>query len=565
MKIDPEVTAEANLNWGKAVADSFAKLGIFDVFFSPGSRSTPLILGFERNTNFSTYPVLDERSAAFIALGFSKRTSKPTILVCTSGSALTHWFPAVVEASHSGIPLFLLSADRPPELQNCGAGQTINQINLFGSFVRSFHQICLPELKTKPVNKLINSINEAFLNCLGQNPGPVHLNFPFREPFLSSKTETFIDLDYPKLNTKFFAPDKNQYAQEIKSISNEITNSNKPIIIAGEFAQPDHLLKWLNNYSIPVFCDSLSPLRNINFKNRILRYENLLRDKAFINNHTPDLVIILGPLPTSKTLRQWIDKSGSKRIIIEPRGINVDPLNSPSSKYSLPYEYLEKLIFRKVDPNWANKWTSKEQIISSILFTTLSEELPDFEGKLSYLLSLHIPINCQLHVANSMPIRDVEWFWNAGDKRIRLYGNRGVNGIDGTVGTAIGIAHKSCVPTFLLTGELGFLHDSNALLFSKQFEGSLNIFLINNKGGGIFENLNVVEQPEFEKCFATPQDCNFENLCLAHKVDFKQPKNWNEVVTLIQNPIKQGIRIIELKTDRKSDKEMRQKLLSIRA
>ena len=164
-----------------------------------------------------------------------------------------------------------------------------------------------------------------------------------------------------------------------------------------------------------------------------------------------------------------------------------------------------------------------------------------------------------------MPIRDVEWFWNAGDKRIRLYGNRGVNGIDGTVGTAIGIAHKSCVPTFLLTGELGFLHDSNALLFSKQFEGSLNIFLINNKGGGIFENLNVVEQPEFEKCFVTPQDCNFENLCLAHKVDFKQPKNWNEVVTLIQNPIKQGIRIIELKTDRKSDKEMRQKLLSIRA
>ena len=131
----------------------------------------------------------------------------------------------------------------------------------------------------------------------------------------------------------------------------------------------------------------------------------------------------------------------------------------------MPYEYLEKLIFRKVDPNWANKWTSKEQIISSILFTTLSEELPNFEGKLSYLLSLHIPINCQLHVANSMPIRDVEWFWNAGDKRIRLYGNRGVNGIDGTLGTAIGIAHKSCVPTFLLTGELGFLHDSNALLF----------------------------------------------------------------------------------------------------
>ena len=192
MKFDPELTAQANSNWGKIVANSLDKLGINDVFFSPGSRSTPLIIGFERNKNINCYPVLDERSAAFIALGFTKRTGIPSVLVCTSGSALTHWFPAVVEASYSGIPLFLLSADRPPELQECGAGQTINQFNLFGSFTRSFHQISPPETSLNAINALCSNIETAYFKSIGQNPGPVHLNFPFREPFLPQRREDIL-------------------------------------------------------------------------------------------------------------------------------------------------------------------------------------------------------------------------------------------------------------------------------------------------------------------------------------------------------------------------------------
>lgn len=563
MKFDPELTAQANFNWGKIVANSLDKLGINDVFFSPGSRSTPLIIGFERNKNINCYPVLDERSAAFIALGFTKRTGTPSVLVCTSGSALTHWFPAVVEASYSGIPLFLLSADRPPELQECGAGQTINQFNLFGSFVRSFHQISPPETSLNAIKDLCSNIESAYFKSMGQNPGPVHLNFPFREPFIPQICEDILINQKFNFNKITKNPPVETIEKKIDDIEQEISGFKRPIIIAGEFVPAEEIISWLEKHPIPIICDSLSPLRNTNFHNRILRYENLLRDLSFAKSFLPDLFIILGPLPTSKTLRQWIDSSNSKRIVIEHRGLNVDPLSSPSKRFQLQHKCLKYIKFKDIEFDWLKNWISHQEMVENKLELEFAKELPCFEAKLSYLLSLHLPNECQLHTANSMPIRDLEWFWQAGDKKIFLSGNRGVNGIDGTLGTAIGIAHKAKKATFLLTGELAFLHDSNSLLFSKEFEGSLNIFLINNQGGGIFENLAVSNQPEFEKCFATPQNCNFEYLCKANNVEFSKPKTWEETIPLIEKPIEQGIRLIEFNTDRKSDKKVRKKFLSI--
>ena len=562
MKEDDELIAQANQTWGAIVASTLHELGVVNIFFSPGSRSTPLVLGFERHPKLTCTPVLDERSAGFIALGFSKRTQRPSAILCTSGSALTNWFPAVVEASYSGTPIILLSADRPPELQECGAGQTINQVNLFGAFVRSFYQISVPELSAKSINKLRSSIADSHSCCLGQNPGPVHLNFPFREPFHSkNKTKS---RSLPSLQTrKVGIISERDRIKNIDSIRTKISDAKYPVVIAGEHAPGQEVINWLSNYDIPVLCDSLSPLRNTAFPNRILRYENLLRHSRFAQENIPDLVLALGQLPTSKTLRKWINDTNCKRIVIEPRGINVDPLSTPSQSVNLPYKDLTKLIFRKTDQDWLQKWTHPERLIESNLIRIFSQELPNFEGKVARMLSLHIPDKSLLHVANSMPIRDIEWFWHAGNKEVKLFGNRGVNGIDGTLGTAIGIAHQSSNVTFLLTGELGFLHDSNALLFASQFEGSLNILLINNDGGGIFENLPIAGQPEFEKCFATPQYINFKNLCQSHNIDYKKPKNWKDVIKLIKKPIKNGIRVVEIKTDRKSDIKTRQKLLAI--
>ena len=192
-----ESIAKSNQAWGQIVADTLHDLGISTVFFSPGSRSTPLVLGFERHAEIECFPVLDERSAAYIALGYSKRTQIPCVLLCTSGSAPTHWFPALTEANHNSVPILVLSADRPPELRDCGAGQTINQIKIFGSFVRSFHEIDLPSLDSNSVNNLRTTLVQAYTATLGLNPGPVHLNFPFYEPFIPDQWNAPLTL--PKL------------------------------------------------------------------------------------------------------------------------------------------------------------------------------------------------------------------------------------------------------------------------------------------------------------------------------------------------------------------------------
>lgn len=559
MNHNSESTAQANFIWGRIVAHTLHELGITQVFFSPGSRSTPLILGLERHQYISCIPVLDERTAAFLALGFSQRTKQPTVLLCTSGSAVTHWFPAIAEASHSGIPLLLLSADRPDELQDCASGQTINQKELFGSFVRGFHQIPHPTLEPSSFHSLQSTLAHAYSQSITLNPGPVHLNFPFREPFIPTQSPppySLSSLPKSKIPTPIAG-------EEISKINQAVKSFSRPLIIAGEFAPVSVICDWLSKYPVPVLCDSLSPLRETPLPGRILRYENILRDSKFTKQNRPDLIIVLGPLPTSKTLRNWVDQSGARRIIIEPRGISVDPLSSTSQSFSIEFPCLTTVHFPNCEEGWVESWRNAEERVEEKLNVAFSERLPFFEGKLSHILSQYLPAGSFLQVANSMPIRDIEWFWSGSEKDRKIFGNRGVNGIDGTLGTALGLAHKANKPTFLLTGELAFLHDSNALLFQNQLVGNLTIFLINNQGGGIFEHLPIADQPEFEKCFATPQDCDFSKLCQAHGIEFIRPQSWDEIINLIEIPIQSGIRVIEIKTDRKKDKETRKRLLAL--
>ena len=559
MKQHPNDIAKANSLLGYNFAKTLEKIGIKNIFFSPGSRSTPLILGIERHSNIELTPVLDERTAAFIALGKSKRDQFPTGLICTSGSALTHWFPAVTEACHSSIPIFLFSADRPLELQDCAAGQTIDQQNIFGKFVREFHQMETPSLERSFTAYLGNTLQLAFRQSIGLNPGPVHLNFPLREPFLPASFEE-PDIVSDEKDIQNFRP---SYPNSCKSITEIVSSCKRPLIIAGQFTTKKSLQIWLDNKNIPVLCDSLSPGRHTGHSSVILRYENLLRDFSFTQKARPDLIIVLGPLPTSKTLRKWIDDSDAKRIIIEPRGVNVDPLSSESTSFQIEYGQLANISFPVFEFGWANLWIDADQKIEKKLATFFSATFDIFEGKLAYLLSLHLPKKSQIFIANSMPMRDFEWFWlNISSDRI-LLGNRGVNGIDGTLGTAIGMAHKSNKPNFLVTGDLAFLHDSNALLFAKQFQGNLTVFVINNGGGGIFEHLPIAKEPEFEKCFATPQSVDLEKLCSTFKVKHELLSSWTEIIERIKKPAESGIHVIEILTNRKKDRQIRQKLLSM--
>ena len=559
MNLNSESTAQANFVWGDVVARTLHELGISMVFFSPGSRSTPLVLALERHPSIDCASVLDERTAAFLALGYSRRTQKPAVILCTSGSAVTNWFPAIAEASHSSVPLLFLSADRPEELQNCASGQTIDQVNLFGSFVRGFHQIPLPDLDPTAIQSLRSALTQAYFQSMDLNPGPVHLNFPFREPFLPLKLPDPVELS-PLITMAPSKLDSDRAVDEISRLANQFV---KPLIIAGEHAPAAFILDWLSKYPTPVLCDSLSPLREYPLSTKILRYENLLRDSSFAQQAKPDLIIVLGPLPTSKTLRSWIDQIGAERLVIEPRGISVDPLTSTSHSFQLEYSRLSLIELPICGNEWVKLWSSAEKSVEKKLELAFSEQNDFFEGKLVRQLSKNLPEHSYLQVSNSMPIRDLEWFWYAKEKKRKIFGNRGVNGIDGTLGTALGLAHLSDSPAFLLTGELAFLHDSNALLFHAQFMGSLTVFIINNKGGGIFENLPVAGEPEFEKCFATPQECDFSLLCEAHGIEFICPSTWEEISGLIQHPIATGVRVIEMKCDRKKDRETRRRLLSL--
>jgi 2-succinyl-5-enolpyruvyl-6-hydroxy-3-cyclohexene-1-carboxylate synthase len=558
MNPDSKSTALANEAWGCMVAKSLVDLGIGTVVFSPGSRSTPLVLGCENQVGLETIPILDERTAGFFALGLSKRLARPTALICTSGSAVANWFPAVVEADHSGTPLLLLSADRPPELQDCGAGQTINQVELFGRFTRAFHQIPLPSQSLESLKALAETINLAHSQSMGQNPGPVHLNFPFREPLFTGNGQS-LSIELP--STPFQATKPKEEESNKTQVLGILAKSKRLLVVAGEHAPAQTFESWTGELSPPILCDSLSPLRESGHPNAVLRFENLLRNEGFLKNAEPDLILQVGPLPTSKTLRNWLGELHVPRVVLEPRGINVDPLDGPSQSFDLSYSKTASMNPPVCEKGWSDLWMKSDGQVEARFDRFFSEEDNWFEGKVARVLSQHVPKESCIQVANSMPIRDLEWFWKGNGKQRRLFGNRGANGIDGTLGTALGLAHKNSKATYLLTGELAFLHDSNALLASSILSGSLTVILLNNGGGGIFENLPVAKLSAFEKCFATPQNCDFKILCKAHGVAHHEPKDRQTLIDLLQAPPKQGMQVLEIKTDRKKDRLTRLDLL----
>ena len=413
-------------------------------------------------------------------------------------------------------------------------------------------------MEQEQIHNLQTILQTAHSKTIGSNSGPVHINFSFREPLWPNSDST------PKLPSfaslvRSTPSDQTEHSESTDDLA-YISQASRPVVIAG-LNTPSCLPQAFQ--SIPILCDSLCALRETKHPARILRFENLLRCPKFRESIKPDQFILLGPLPTSKTLRSWIEESGAPRLVIEPSGRRVDPLLGTNHSIRLNFEQLHRLVLPESESGWLEKWTSAEQLVEEKIDLEFNKTTCEHEPKIARILSEHLPSNSNFYCANSMPIRDLEWFWKPSEQRRNLFGARGVNGIDGTLGTAIGIVHQSNQPTFLLTGELAFLHDSNALLFASELIGSLTILLINNQGGGIFENLAVANLPEFEKCFATPQSCDFAKLCAAHSVEHLLLQDENELISHIKSPPKEGIRVIEIRTDRKADRKVRQNLLSL--
>ncbi|MEM9484733.1 MAG: 2-succinyl-5-enolpyruvyl-6-hydroxy-3-cyclohexene-1-carboxylic-acid synthase [Cyanobacteria bacterium P01_F01_bin.116] len=560
-----------NTLWASVMVETLSRLGLTTAVICPGSRSTPLTVALARHPNIETIPILDERSAAFFALGCAKRSHLPTVLVCTSGTAGAHFFPAVVEAKESHIPLIVLTADRPPEMRTCASGQTIDQQKLFGDFVNGYGEMAIPDTQLLPYAR--QTIVQTWVRAISPIPGPVQLNCPFKDP-LSPLSES---IEHPLDETSFFAAVAPPILGQInppllpQSILDSWSNTQRGLIVAGPIqpkepksychavAQLSHTLGW------PVLAESLSPLRNYQSLNPYLisTYDSLLRHTA--DRLIPDQIIQLGPLPTSKVLRQWLSQHQPLTYQVTPYPINVDPLHGRTQYLTISVESLGKLVssqqFVAETSGYCQVWMNYDRTLQQTLTHTLQSLDTPFEGKISWLLSQYIPEGTPLIIANSMPIRDMESFWQPNDRHIQPYFSRGANGIDGTLSTAMGVAHNN-QNSLLLTGDLAFLHDTNGLLNSRYLNGSLTVILINNQGGGIFEMLPIADfEPPFGKYFATPQTVNIETLCHAYSIQYNLIKTWDQLIKQIQEvslPNQSCLRVLEFRTDRKADAHWRQ-------
>jgi 2-succinyl-5-enolpyruvyl-6-hydroxy-3-cyclohexene-1-carboxylate synthase len=557
-----------NTLWCSVLAETLVREGVTVAVTSPGSRSTPLTMALARHPQMEAIPVLDERSAAFFALGIAKRTRKPVALVCTSGTAAANYLPAIVEASESGAPLIVLTADRPPEMRECSSGQTIDQQKLYGGYVAFYHELCVPEATLPRLRYLRQTVVQAVARACALQAGPVHLNCPFRDPLVPVEDAAVASLRDCLDETFFVAPPHDLLAS---SASLDVTGWPAcGAIVAGPDAVSDSaayakvVAQVAKSLGWPVLADALSPARRKQEEvgSIVTAYDAILRDTGLGQSLRPERILCLGGWPTSKNLRSWIEQCDAEIVIVGPTAKNRDALHGRTRHLAASVEALSIRGSIAGDAAYRDKWQDAESRARQCIDVALTAESELFEPKAAWLLAQHLPERTAMCVANSMPVRDLEYFWPATTRGLDVYFNRGANGIDGTLSTAFGVAHGGR-PTVLLTGDLSFLHDTNGLLLRPALRGSLTIVLIDNRGGGIFEHLPVAQyDPPFERYFATPQDVDFAALCAAHRVEFVPVKSWAQFTGLIETLPERGVRVLALRTDRKLDAAQRKRLLA---
>jgi 2-succinyl-5-enolpyruvyl-6-hydroxy-3-cyclohexene-1-carboxylate synthase len=560
-----------NALWGSVLVETLARCSVRHAVVSPGSRSTPLTIAFARHAGIEAIPVLDERSAAFFALGLAKRTRRPVVLVCTSGTAGANYFPAVIEAHESGVPLLVITADRPPEMRDCASGQTIDQQKLFGGYVRFFHELALPEANLARLAYLRQTIAHALGRTRQPVAGPVHLNAPFRDPLPPIEDGTANGLE-GRIGAEFFAHlGATATAATTQRTTLALTPTPRGLIVAGPDAPRDvtyyvtKVRELAAALGWPVLADVLSPVRtHAPAADVVTAYDSILRNEALARELTPDTVCCLGGWPTSKVLRTWLEASGAEVLVVSESDANRDALHGRTRQVSAP---VESLVVPEggpiADNRYRSRWSEAERAARGVLDGALAAETGMFEPKAAWLLARELPAGTPLFVANSMPVRDLEYVWPATPRGLEVFYNRGANGIDGTLSTALGVAHGSERPAVLLTGDLALLHDTNGFLSRPRLRGSLTIVLINNAGGGIFEHLPVARFEEtFERFFATPQDVDFAKLASAYGAEHVLVRDWEHFSTLIADLPASGVRVLEVRTDRKRDAARRKQLFA---
>ena len=542
----------------KAFVDELARCGVREACTSPGSRSSPLVLALVRDGRLRCRSHIDERSAGFFALGAAKASGRPVAITCTSGTAAANLAPAVIEAWEARVPLVVLTADRPPELRQVGAGQAIDQIKLYGSAVKWFFEVGTHDATPQRTRWMRTLGCRAVWTALEGRPGPVHLNFALREPLVPPRDSELDPLagragGRPWVARSTPPPDAAAAAHEL---GDALGDAHRPVVVAGraepglgDVADACARLRW------PLLADPLSGARRGSAA--IAHYDDLLRSPRLAQQMRPDAVVRCGDLPASKPLREWLARLGDDvvQVALDPQSAWQDP--SGSVQLVLAADPAATLAATascehgRADEEWLACWRASDESTGAAIEDVLGGALS--EPRVARELADRLPAGATLFVASSMPVRDLERFAAVRDDPPRALSNRGANGIDGTVSSAYGAAVVGDGPVVAVIGDVALAHDVGGLLAGARLGLSLTIVLLHNDGGGIFEFLPIAaERDAFEEHVATPHGLDFVHAAALYGCDYARAEGVDSFRELLDAAIKSssGTRIIEVRTDR---------------
>lgn len=569
-----------------ALVDEFYQLGVRHAVFSPGSRSTTMAMLFKEHEGFETYMNIDERSASFMALGIAKAHKDPTVLVCTSGSAVAHYLPAILEAQYTGVPLIVLSADRPHTLLHVGAPQTVDQHKIFGTAVNYFEELAVPQ-ESHYYTYPRQVARKAYMKAMDTKKGPVHINVPLFEPLVPELSRNHFEAGRssfkvfkPNYSSVFGFDDRNNLTHinnvidvahnndSTKEINDLLERYERILILAGpqiDIDEAETIRSFGEALQAPILADPLSNVRGCGTSKVVIStYDALLAGQSLWHELKPDCVIQFGQIVVSKRVQQMIASwTDLEYIEVNPTMDSMNPTGKTTMHMQASIDVFTNLYGVKNDsPAYLGKWQHLETAGKQKLGTAI-EEPSCFEGRTIRELQQHISDNAQVLIANSMSIRDFDYFWFSGESKAVLYGNRGVNGIDGTISTALGLAVNGR-PTYLVTGDLSLFHDLNGLAVAKTHNLNLTIILHNNDGGGIFEYLPQKGTKHFDYLFSTSQGLDYSGAAKLYGCDYTKISSPDELSSVLANVSQEtGVHIIEIPTNREYSRELHKKYTKV--
>ncbi|MFN8113726.1 MAG: 2-succinyl-5-enolpyruvyl-6-hydroxy-3-cyclohexene-1-carboxylic-acid synthase [Solirubrobacterales bacterium] len=527
-----------NTALASALAEELARAGVRLAFLSPGSRSSPVALALDRQDGIELRVILDERSAGFAALGASLASGTPAVVACTSGSAAANLHPAVVEADQAGVPLLVLTSDRPPELRDIGAGQTIDQIGLYGTAARWFCEVGTHDADDTGLLHMRATGSRAVAEAtLGR--GPVHLNLSWRDPLgpdprpgdVTAVDELALEGRSGERPLTTGLAGREASGELVGALTAAVDGADRGLIVAGRL--PDRSLnesiaELSARTGFPVLADATSQLRFGPHDRSpvVTAYDLIVREE--LPALRPDLVLRFGDLPTSKPLRKWLREHAADQIVIDPPGRWNEPSRIAGAIVRADAgAIVDALLDRLKGPTdsaaWTDAWSNAERKAQEAIATVLGSSLS--EPAIQRILGDAYRDGDRVLIASSMPIRDAEAFLVGGDAAVTIHANRGANGIDGLLSTAAGIAAGADAPTWIVLGDLALAHDLGGLATVAAAESPLRVVVVDNGGGGIFDFLpqaGQVEPDRFSALFSTPSRLDVASAAAAHGIPYEE-------------------------------------------